>query len=314
MIDLQLDLSTQTAYLSSLTLIRQRIELGRAAGDLATVQRIRVRLLSDKAVELFMRSADLYLIGFRGAAKVYALKDDKTDCKSQIEGSGRLNTGETVQPIGLYGDHGSLGTFSRPFAMADLELCHALSDYTGGGYETIKRPISLLVCMLAEGSRFLEVQNAFGGIGRSAGRYFAEALPDRGLYNYEVIAASEVVNYWDNASRARRVANGAGFGVKEGHALAVRLKDGIAALEKLLSESHIDLSKKDLYLLISGERHTKMPAGVAGEAAKVIEDLRKIASQAKLTSVAKLDEFIVALQNKIAVDYANGVLLPTLPT
>jgi hypothetical protein len=313
MIDLQLDLSTQRAYLSSLALIRQRIELGRAAGDLPAVQRFRVRLLSDKSVELFMLSANLYLIGFRGAAMVYALTDDKLDCKADIERSTRLDRGETVQKISLKGDHGSLGTFSRPFVRADLELCNSLSEYSGGNFETIKRSFSLLVCMLAEGSRFLEVQNSFAGIGRSAGRYFADVLPDKGLYNHEPIAASDVVNYWDNASRARRVANGAGFGVTEGHVLAVKLKSGIAELEKLLSERHIMLTKTELYSLVAGERRAQLPSSVCtGDVGKLIATLQEIAKQAKLTSADKLDEFVVALQNKIAVDYANGVLLPTM--
>jgi hypothetical protein len=315
MIDLQLDLSTRRAYLSALALIRQRIELGRAAENLPAVQRFRVRLLSDKTVELFMLSANLYLIGFRGAAKVYALTDDKVDCKAEIEGSTRLDTGETVQRITLKGDHGSLETFSRPFARADLEFCHSLSEYSGGNFETIKRPFSLLVCMLAEGSRFLEVQNAFAGVGRSAGRYFADVLPDKGLYNFEPITASEVVNYWDNASRARRVANGAGFGVTEGHTLAMKLKEGVAALEKLLSDKQIVLQKTELYALVAGERRNQLPGSVCtGDIGKLIPALQELTRQAKLTSAAKVDEFIVALQNKIAVDYANGVLLPTMPS
>lgn len=315
MIDLQLDLSTQRAYLSSLALIRQRIELGRAAGELPAVQRFRARLLSDKSVEVFMLSANLYLIGFRGASKVYALTDDKVDCKAEIEKSTRLDRDETVEKIALKGDHGSLGTFSRPFVRADLELSSSLSVYSGGNFETIKRSFSLLVCMLAEGSRFLEVQNSFAGIGRSAGRYFVDVLPDKGLYNFEPIAASEVVNYWDNASRARRVANGAGFGVTEGHTLAIKLKEGAAQLEKLLSEKQIMLKKSELYSLIAGDRRAQLPSSVCtGDIGKLIAALQELARQAKLTSADQLDEFIVALQNKIAVDYANGVLLPTLPT
>ena len=315
MIDLRLDLSSQRSYLSSLALIRQKIELGRAEGNLPAVQRLRVRLLSDKSVYLFMLSSNLYPIGFRGAQKVYVLADDKVDCKTEVEKSGRLDTGETVERLTLKGDHGSLQTFSRPFFMVDLEMWQSLSTYNGGAYDTIRRSMSLLVCMLVEAARFLEVQNAFAGVGRSVGQYFSEPLQEKGLPNQEPIVASDIVNYWDNASRARRVANGAGFGVTAGHVLALKLKDGIAELDKQLTTRHSPLSKTDLYKLIAGERSVQIPSSInTGNIAKQINELRSLAASARLTTGAQLDEFIVALQSKIAVEYANGVLLPTIPS
>ncbi|MGC2660387.1 MAG: hypothetical protein WA324_20740 [Bryobacteraceae bacterium] len=58
-----------------------------------------------------------------------------------------------------------------------------------------------------------------------------------------------------------------------------------------------------------------MPASIAtGDIGKLIASLHELAREARLTTGDKIDEFVVALQNKIAVDYANGVLLPTMPT
>lgn len=313
MIDLSLNLSTQQDYLSSLALIRQRITLGRDRHDLPSALRIAVRLPYDGRVELFMQASNLYLIGFRGANKVYALEDEKEDFAAVIRDSGRLDSGEQVVTIGQRGDHGSLGTFERSFNHGDLSNCFVLAIYTDSQPHTmIRRPFALLVCMLCEGARFLQVQNDFAGVGDIPGRYFAGPIPGGGVWGSSV-DANEVVNYWSNATRARTVAEHHGVGVTEGHKKAMELKTGVDNLEAMLSRAGAVCTRSALYGWIARQpqpdlrRYESLP-GIP----PLLAGLQAITRALQLNNSAAVSEFIVALQNEIAVQASLGLLLPAV--
>ncbi len=313
MIDLSLNLSTQQDYLSSLALIRQRITVGRDKHDLPAALRFAIRLPYDGRVELFMQTSNLYLIGFRGANKVYALKDEKDDFAAAIRGSGRLDSGEQVVTIGQRGDHGSLGTFERPFGHGDLSNCAVLAIYADAQPHTmIRRPFALLVCMVCEGARFLQVQNDFAGVGDIPGRYFAGPIPGGGVWG-DSVDANEVVNYWSNATRARTVAEHHGIGVIEGHKKAMQLKTGVDELEAMLGRAGALCTRSALYGWIAGQpqpdlKHYESLPGLP----PVLTGLQAIARALKLNTGTAVSEFIVALQNEIAVKASLGLLLPAV--
>lgn len=314
MIDLSLNLSTQQDYLSSLALIRQRITLGRDKHDLPAALRFAIRLPYDGRVELFMQTSNLYLIGFRGANKVYALEDEKEDFAAVIRDSGRLDFGEQALTIGQRGDHSSLGTFERTFNHGDLANCSVLAIYTDTQpYTMIRRPFALLVCMLCEGARFLQVQNDFAGVGHIPGRYFAGPIPGGGVWGSSV-DANEVVNYWSNATRARTVAEHHGVGVTEGHKKAMQLKTGVDDLEAMLNRAGApSYTRSTLYDWISGQpqpdlrRYESLP-GIP----PVLTRLQALARALKLNNAGAVSEFIIALQNEIAVQASLGLLLPAV--
>ena len=313
MIDLSLNLSTQQDYLSSLALIRQQIVLGRDKHDLPAALRFAIRLPYDGRVELFMQTSNLYLIGFRGANKVYALEDEKDDFAAVIRNSGRLERGEQVVTLSQRGDHGSLGTFGRPFDHGDLSNCAVLAIYTDAQqYTMIRRPFALLVCMLCEGARFLQVQNDFAGVGHIPGRYFAGPIPGGGVWGSS-IDANEVVNYWSNATRARTVAEHHGVGVTEGHKKAIELKTGVDELEAMLGRAGAACTRPALYGWVSGQpqpdltRYHSLP-GVA----PLLAGLQALTRNLKLNNAAAVAEFIVALQNETAVRASLGLLLPAV--
>lgn len=311
--DLSLNLSTQQDYLSSLALIRQRITLGRDRDDLPAALRLAVRLPYDGRVEIFMQSSNLYLIGFRGANKVYALEDEKEDFAAAIRSSGRLEASEQLDTIGQRGDHKSLGTFLRPFHHGDLANCAVLALYSDGQpYTMVRRPFALLVCMLSEGARFLQVQNDFAGVGDIPGRYFAGPIPGGGVWGSSV-DANEIVNYWSNATRARTVAEHHGMGVTEGHKKALELKTGVDALEGMLASAGALCARSALYGWIAGtpqpdlKRYESLP-----HISRVLAGLQALARALQLHDARSVSEFITALQNDIAVKAALGLLLPAV--
>jgi hypothetical protein len=313
MIDLLLNLSTQQDYLSSLALIRQRITVGRDKHDLPAALRFAIRLPYDMRVEVFMQTSNLYLIGFRGANKVYALEDEKEDFAAAIRASGRLDSGEQVVMIGQRGDHRSLGTFERPFNHGDLANCSVLAIYTDAQENTmIRRPFALLVCMLCEGARFLQVQNDFAGVGHIPGRYFAGPIPGGGVWG-DSVDANEIVKYWSNATRARTVAEHHGVGVTEGHRKAKELKTGVDDLEAMLSRAGVLCTRSALYGWISGQPQPDLKRYESLQGiSSVLTRLQALTRALKLNDVAAVSEFIVALQNEIAVQASLGLLLPAV--
>jgi len=312
-IDLVLNLSTQQDYLSSLALVRQRITLGREKHDLPSALRLAVRLPYDGRVELFLQASNLYLIGFRGASKVHALDDETEDFAGAIRKSGRLDQGEQVVVLSQRGDHNSLGTFARPFDHGDLANCAVLALYSDGEpHAMVRRPLALLVCMLCEGARFLQVQNDFAGVGHVPDKRYPGPIPGGGVWGSSV-NASEVVNYWSNATRARSVAEHHGVGVTEGHKNAIELKSGIDMLEGMLASTGGLYRRSALYDWIAGQpqpdlkRYETLP-----NIQPVLTRLRVLAKARRLETGDAVAGFIVALQSEIAVQASLGLLLPAV--
>jgi len=310
--DLTLNLTTQQEYLSSLALIRQRITIGRSQNDLPSALRLLVHLPYGD-VELFLQTSNLYLIGFRGKNKVYALRGESDDPAAVIRNSGRLNPGEEVRPINQRGDHGSLGTFQRAFDFRDLANSSILALYVDGAeYAMIRRPFALLVCMLCEGARFLQVQNEFAGVGYTPGHYMPGPQPGAGLWGSSV-DANEVVNYWSNATRARFVAERHGVGVTEGNKHARSLKSELDRMESVLSPIGVPFTRSMLCGWIAGQSQPILAAYEAlPSIAPGLQSARETARNLRLTSAASVADFVAALQNDIAVQASRGLLLPAV--
>jgi hypothetical protein len=127
------------------------------------------------------------------------------------------------------------------------------------------------------------------------------------------VDASEVVNYWSNATRARTVAEHHGVGVTEGHRNAITLKTGIDALEGMLTRAGVVCRRSALYSWIAGQpqpdlrRYESLP-----NIEPVLAELRALARARNLANGEAVAEFIVALQNEIAVQASLGLLLPAV--
>ena len=312
-VDLQLNLTTQDDYLSSLAWLRQRITLGRLKSDLPSALRIAVQLPHGQA-EVFLQTSNLYLIGFVGKGKkVYALKDDHDPADKVIKASGSLQPGEQIVVMNLYGDHGSLGTFSGDFTYSDLCLCSVLALYgEGQEYRNVRRAMSLLVCMLSEGARFLEVQNEFAGMGRIIGQRAPRPLPGGGVWGSKV-KASEVVNYWSNATRARRVAESRGVGPTEGHQLAIVLISARDTIEGELARKGKTVNRAAIWSWIAGQPQAELTAFEVESSVKAaLSAARQVSGRLKLTTGSAVAEFVGALSSEVAVKASLGLLLPAL--
>ena len=159
---LEFNLTESVSYKASLKNLR--LQLGPAEpGSVTTSEIIEVKVLvkgegvQTTTVNLFMLAANRYVIGFRGHANtVFALEDSNPNPKrfqQMLEGV----LGQNIKLAPLKVSHAELGTYNTYFGIGVLSGCRFLSEYQGGDVQKISRPLALLVCMIAEGSRFTSV-------------------------------------------------------------------------------------------------------------------------------------------------------------
>jgi len=164
------DLRDPISYTASIEWIRRNVVLKETTKE--SLLRLNV-LLPAASVTLFMDPAHHYILGFQGKDKIYLLDDPasnrfKDQLESQIKGV------QVTILTGLSSQHGpqGLGTFQPTknghvgviFRREDLECVARLSTYsrkTESTYEHLRRPLSLLVCMIAESARIPIMQRDF---------------------------------------------------------------------------------------------------------------------------------------------------------
>lgn len=236
-----LDLSSAMSYMHSLGYLRQAVVLGREkAPGLLLV--LRVKLIYGARITLYMKVSNLYIVAF-GENPVFALADSTEDIPATLRTSGAVAREVPITKLALGSDHGALGTEHHEFGLGDLAQCASLALFSGKqDYSMIRKPLSLLVCMLAEGGRFLEVQNLFAGIGRPTGEYWPRPLANKGIFSPSTttgtgesdIKVSGVIWVWQKATRLQHYCNAAHVGPTEGAKLVGELRAMVEELRSLL--------------------------------------------------------------------------------
>jgi hypothetical protein len=152
-------------------------------------------------ITLFVDTSNGYLFAFRGQDKTYILRDDRQDEYQAL----LRQTGNGTAAIlhGVASDHRSLGTFlpkkgsagmrGRSYAIAHLQGGARLAEFSADRGPVTESDVagamSLLVCMLAECSRWPRIEREFERI------YFGEN-----------VQADEIFKVYDKAKRIRRLA------------------------------------------------------------------------------------------------------------
>jgi hypothetical protein len=187
----QLDCSGPAAYLASVDWIRSNVVLRETAKH--SVLQLDV-IFPKGQVTLFMDPANHYVMGFRGADKIYLLDDANSerfqnDLQLQVKNAGieilrGFSSAHGPNGLATFGLHNGTDRW-RVFTPEDLTsatLPSAYSRASGMTYEQLKKPLSLLICMISESARIPIMQ-----------RDFANMM----LYGCNVVADDAVRSYDD---------------------------------------------------------------------------------------------------------------------
>jgi Ribosome inactivating protein len=166
---IHIDFRERGAYNRSIRALRKY--LASAEGHTQGVIEIRVLQQGVAPVVLFLGKSTgaesdselrftKYVIGFRGKnGAPFALLGNKPDQSCflrQFQDS--LGKNETVSSAGFGATHRDLDTYSGPFPRGTTAAFSKLSEFDGRDIEQVRRPLGLLVCMIAEAVRFVSVQ------------------------------------------------------------------------------------------------------------------------------------------------------------
>jgi len=307
---LDLDLSNARMYLSSLASLRQKIIHCRTTGP-EYVLVLNVHLPYDARVTVFMKTVNLYLVAFQGRSAVYALHDPTDDVVRILRDSGAVSAETKIHALSLGADHGSLGTEQYAFGWGDFCQCGSLSRYDGSqGYEMISKPLANLVCMLAEASRFLEIQNAFAGVARPRGQYWADVQETQGLYGLSSVKVSGIVWVWRKASRVWQYAAKADVGPRQGAVLVSQLKALCQRLENLLGAGGSKPQRdKVLERIVSAPSHLP-PA--AGETERLFFEARELARRFGALTKDQISDLMTLFGDPLILQAAEGLLMAAL--
>jgi hypothetical protein len=308
---ISIDLRKPSDYMSSLARLRQQIEFVRNGSSAARILQLDVHCPEGGSATVFLQTSNLYILAFRGRGnQLYVLADAGDEFIDKLVEAGAIRDRKEAKPITLRSDHGSLGTANLKFNFMHLYQCGLLSDYSGGPYEQVKTWLSLLVCMIAEGARFLKVQNAFAGIGREDGEYWPRPLPGHGVYGGEV-EVGDIVNYWKDASDARQLAAKAGLGVRQAKVLTNELEKEIAILQELMLRAGHTCERNDVIEWILAARKDTLMDRKLGEHAS-IKKARELAQKLKFRDLKATKQFLTLYKQEMAIDAASGLLLPAV--
>lgn len=309
-----LDLSSAKSYMSSLGLLRQAVVLGREKAP-GLVLRLRVRLVYEGRVTLYMKVSNLYIIAF-GENPVFALADSSEDTAATLRASGAVPKEIPIHSLDLGSDHNALGTERHRFGLGDLAECAALARFNGRQeYNTIRKPLSLLVCMLAEGSRFLEVQNLFAGIGRPAGEYWSRALANKGIFSPTTatgagesdLQVSGVIWVWQKATRLRHYANTAHVGPAEGSKLVAELRAMVMELRSMLGASGAPVDREVVLFRIAG---APLRLGLAPSAVEVkLSAAKELAARFGARTKEQISDLLGLFADEMVMKAVQGLLV-----
>ncbi|MGJ5817466.1 hypothetical protein [Paludibaculum fermentans] len=314
-----LDVSSAKAYMSSMGVLRQAITLGRERSP-GLILILRVQLLYGGRVTLYMKVSNLYILAF-GVSPVFALADATEDVPATLRASGAVPKEVKIEKLALGSDHGALGTEGSEFGLGDLAQCSSLALYDGSqGFSMIRKPLSLLVCLLAEGARFLEIQNSFAGVSRRTGEYWARPQPNEGLYGSMSvgegavttgnISISGVVWVWQKASRLRRYATTAGVGPEGGSKLAAQLNALIAEIIALLSVSEGKVEREAVLQRIANA--PSRPAASATPVASKLFEAKQLAGRFGAMTKEQISDVLLLFADEMVMKATQGLLVPAI--
>lgn len=313
-----LDISSAKSYISSMGVLRQAITLGRERSP-GLILILRVQLLYGGRVTLYMKVSNLYIIAF-GTGPVFALADATEDVPATLRSSGAVPKEMKIQKLALGSDHGALGTDGSEFGLGDLAQCSSLALFDGSqSFSMIRKPLSLLVCLLAEGARFLEVQNSFAGISRKSGEYWPKVQPNEGLYasmsaggpsSTGNISISGIVWVWQKASRLRRYASAAGVGPEGGKRLAEQLKALIAEIVSLLKVTEGTVEPETVMLRIA-ESPSRLATSTSPVVARLFE-AKQLAGRFGATTKEQISDVLLLFGDELVMKATQGLLVSAL--
>ena len=256
-------------------------------------------------VTVFMNPKNHYILAFRGANAIYVL-DDPSDSPQFIKDLQAASKNTTVTLLkGFAASHqgvAGLQTFApgigirqRNFTSRDFGKLTALTQFNGtSSYDPLRKPLSLLVFMIAESARFPMLQKDFINMYMRNG---AEVLAD------------EVVQAYSKAKALRAFALSNFPNYRSPEAVA-KVQNRAKQLEILL-ESFVKLSKNPdtralTTTVLSGQIQT-WEGGNTGNT----DTFRGMCKELSLTTAAQVAELIGLCDNEMAVRAAKeGVALP----
>lgn len=252
-------------------------------------------------VTVFMNPKNHYILAFQGADGIYIL-DDPHSIQFQKDLEATLKGSKTTILKGFSGSHGYGGiqTFApkvsirdRNFKLRHIAEVRHLSQYVAkGAYEPLRKPLSLLVCMVAESARFPMMQRDF----------------ERMYFGSEVLA-DEAVQSFRTAQALREQALTAFPEYRSPEAVA-KLVNRATELEELLKRLEAlrkTASRQELItsILAGGKQIVGSPS---------VEDtnrFRELCKELSLTTSRQVTTLVTQCKNQMAVRGAKeGVALP----
>ncbi len=261
-------------------------------------------LLPGGTVHLFMDSANHYIMGFRGADKIYILQDVNS---TAFEAAVKTNYKDAKTEIlaGLSVSHGAagLGTFvnRKEFEKRELTDAVRISRYSSKGthtFETLKRPLSLLIFMISESARMPMLQ-----------RDFKNMYLER---DYSVsVFVDDAVQAYDKAKFL--IGMGAKCFPQYPPALAVeKLEKRVAELKPLLAKI-AETSKVANRQAMINDILQKRPLPSELAVKQHVERVRDMCSELQISDAAELTKVIAVSENSNAVRAAKeGVAIPPI--
>ncbi len=193
---MELDLSHLAGYVKANEWVRNHVVLGAKS---AGILQLNVTVGQNRSVVLFMWQEDGYILGFRGADRIYVLEDAATVRFVEALKNNKFakDDDDVLVLKGFKATHAGLNSFPggkpRDFILSDLERTFILSQYSygreGSEYSSLKPSLSLLVSIISEAARH-------NGIGWNFQK----------LYAGEKVSTDEVFNHWDHAKQIIRLA------------------------------------------------------------------------------------------------------------
>ncbi|MBC8166407.1 MAG: hypothetical protein H7Y20_11115, partial [Bryobacteraceae bacterium] len=202
-----LDLSTIEGHANSAEWIRSNVLLTEPEGE--GIVQLNVTLRPDlegkeQNVSLYMDTRNAYILAFRGGeGRLYLLNKTRDDQEAisfeqRLRKAGYAGKDEQISLSNLGADHkNALKTLDQRFRPEDLIYAGQINEFGDSDRmrtpEQLRRPISLLVCMLSESARMNLMEQQFRKLyfgevaypGEPGMVFTYEAKPDAAIQSYD---------------------------------------------------------------------------------------------------------------------------------
>lgn len=172
---------------------------------------------NEQSVTLFMANQDQYIVGMVGGdGKPYYFRDkgkEPEGLREYLRARGRLEKDGAPLDSGLSVDHNSLGTLDgdqpgHTFGMSDLMAAGRINSFGKDARmrtaEDLKKPVSLLVCMLAEAARHQQMETEFRKVYSPA---IVQTLAGASVNVPNTASANAAIRVFNKAARITAWAN-----------------------------------------------------------------------------------------------------------